>query len=317
MADAPFTPAAPFGAPVPRREDPRLITGRGRYVSDVELPRLLHVAFVRSAHAHARLRDVDTTAAQRIPGVVAVVTGRDAAVAACRIRARSALPGYVETEQPVLAWPVVRHMGEAIAAVIATDRYTAEDAAERVTVDYEPLPAVVDVADAVRAGAPPVHEAMTGNLFLTRRFDHGDVDGALARAATVVTRTFRTNRQCAAPMEGRGGVAEWNAAEGRLTLWAGTQVPHLARHLLAELLRLPESAIRVVAPDVGGGFGVKAVLYPEEVALCLLARYLGRPVKWVEQRREAMQASAHARDHRYEVRAGFDTAGHLLAMDVD
>ncbi|HEU5194558.1 MAG TPA: xanthine dehydrogenase family protein molybdopterin-binding subunit, partial [Methylomirabilota bacterium] len=317
MPDAPFTPAAPFGAPVPRREDPRLITGRGRYVSDVELPRLLHVAFVRSAHAHARLREVDTTAALRSPGVVAVVTGRDAAVAAYRIRARSALPGYVETEQPVLAWPVVRHVGEAIAAVVATDRYAAEDAAERVSVDYEPLPAVVDVADAVRPGAPPVHEAMAGNLFLTRRFDHGDVDGALARAATVVTRTFRTNRQCAAPMEGRGGVAEWNAAEDRLTLWAGTQVPHLARHLLAELLRLPESAIRVVAPDVGGGFGVKAVLYPEEVALGLLARHLGRPVKWVEQRREAMQASAHARDHRYDVRAGFDTAGRLLAMDVD
>jgi len=312
-----FQPAAPFGAPVPRREDPRLITGRGRYVSDVELPRLLHVAFVRSAHAHARLRDVDTRAAARAAGVVAVVTGRDAAVAGHGVRARSALPGYVETEQPVLAWPGVRHVGEAIAAVIATDRYAAEDAADRVRVDYAPLPAVVDVVDAVRGGAPLVHDAMAGNLYLTRRFDHGDVDAALARAATVVTRTFRTNRQCAAPLEGRGGVADWNAAEGKLTLWAGTQVPHLARHLIAEVLELPESRVRVVAPDVGGGFGVKAVLYPEEVALCLLARHFGRPVKWVEQRREAMQASAHARDHRYEVRAGFDAGGRLLAMDVD
>ena len=312
-----FQPAAPFGAPVRRREDPRLITGRGRYVSDVELPRMLHVAFVRSIHAHARLRGVDTHAASRAPGVVAVVTGREEVVARHRIRARSALPGYVETEQPVLAWPGVRHAGEAIAAVIAADRYAAEDAAARVVVDYEPLPAVVDVMDATRAGAPLVHEAMPGNLFLTRRFDAGDVEKALAGAAAVVTRTFRTNRLCAAPLEGRGGVADWNHAEGKLTLWAGTQVPHLARHLLAELLALPESAVRVVAPDVGGGFGVKAVLYPEEIALCLLARHLGRPVKWVEQRREAMQASAHAREHRYAVRAGFDTAGRLLAMDVD
>jgi len=169
----------------------------------------------------------------------------------------------------------------------------------------------------VRPGAPLVHETMAGNLYLTRRFESGDVESALAHAAAVVTRTFRTNRQCAAPLEGRGGVADWNPAEGKLTLWAGTQVPHLARHLLAELLGLKESAVRVVAPDVGGGFGVKAVLYPEEVALCLVARRLGRPVKWVEQRREAMLASAHARDHRYTVHAGFDAGGRLLAMDVD
>ena len=316
MADE-FQPAAPFGAPVLRREDLRLLTGRGRYVSDVELPRLLHVAFVRSTHAHARLRAVDTRAATGATAVIAVVSGRDELVARHRIRARSALPGYVETEQPVLAAASVRHVGEALAAVVATDRYAAEDAAARVRVDYEPRPAVVDIVDAARADAPLVHDAMPGNLFLTRKFDHGDVDGALARAATVVTRTFRTNRQCAAPLEGRGGVAEWNVAEGKLTLWAGTQVPHLARHLLAELFELPESRVRMVAPDVGGGFGVKAVLYPEEIALCLLARHLGRPVKWVEQRREAMQASAHARDHRYTVRAGFDAAGRLLAMDVD
>ncbi|HET7343085.1 MAG TPA: xanthine dehydrogenase family protein molybdopterin-binding subunit, partial [Methylomirabilota bacterium] len=222
-----------------------------------------------------------------------------------------------ETEQPVLAWPIVRHVGEALAAVVATDRYAAEDAAARVRVDCQPRAAVVDVTTAAADGAPLVHEQAAGNLFLARRFDAGDVDTALARAAAVVARTFRSNRQCAAPLEGRGGVADWNAAEGKLTLWAGTQVPHLARHLLAELLALPESRVRVVAPDVGGGFGVKAVLYPEEIALCLLARDLGRPVKWIEQRREAMQASAHARDHRYAVRAGFDASGRLLAMDVD
>jgi aerobic carbon-monoxide dehydrogenase large subunit len=306
-------PRSPFGAAVRRREDPRLVTGRGRYVSDVDAARLLHVAFVRSTHAHARLRSIDAPAA---PGVVAVVTGQDPRVARCRVRARSALPGYVETEQPVLAWPLVRHVGEAIAAVVGDDRYAVEDAAARVAVEYEALPAVVDARAALREGAPRVHDEAAGNVFLARRFESGDVEAALAGAAAVVERTFRTNRQCAAPLEGRGGVAHWSGADGRLTLWSGTQVPHLARHLLAEVLGLPENTIRVVAPDVGGGFGVKAILYPEDLALCLLAGMLERPVKWVEHRREAMQASAHARDHHYEVRAGFDAAGRLLGLDV-
>ena len=299
-----------------RREDPRLLTGRGRYVGDIELPRLLHVAFVRSVHAHARLRAIDVTAAAARPGVVTVLTGRDPAFADLCIRARSALPGYVETAQPILAWPVARHVGEALAAVVGTDRYDVEDAAALVHVDAEALPAAVDVLKATGENAPPVHEAAPGNAFLVRRFQGGDVEAALASAAAVVDRTFRTNRQCAAPLEGRGGVADWSAPEGRLTLWSGTQVPHLARHLLAEILGLAENRLRVVAPDVGGGFGVKAILYPEDVALCVLAMHLGRPVKWVEQRREAMQASAHARDHHYAVRAGFDAGGRLLALDV-
>ena len=314
--DGPSGSNATFGAPIRRREDPRLLTGRGRYVSDVELPRLLHVAFVRSTHAHARLRAVDVTAAAAHPGVVAIMTGRDARFPDVRIRARSALPGYVETEQPILAWPVVRYAGEALAMVAGADRYAVEDAAARVMVDYEPLPAAIDALNAMREGAPLVHDAVRRNAFLARRFQQGDVDSALASSATVVERAFRTNRQCAAPMEGRGGVAEWSAPERKLTLWSGTQVPHLVRHLLAEILGLAENRIRIIAPDVGGGFGVKAVLYPEDVALCLLAMHLDRPVKWVEQRREAMQASAHARDHHYAVRAGFDRDGRLQALDV-
>ena len=261
-ADGLSGPNATFGAPVRRREDPRLLTGRGRYVSDVDLPRLLHVAFVRSTHAHARLRAIDVTAAAAHPGVVAVVTGRDASFPGVRIRARSALPGYVETEQPILAWPVVRFAGEAVAMVAGADRYAVEDAAARVIVDYEPLPAVIDALIATREDSPLVHDAAPRNAFLVRRFQQGEVDSALASSATVVERTFRTNRQCAAPMEGRGGVAEWSAPERKLTLWSGTQVPHLVRHLLAEILDLPENRIRVIAPDVGGGFGVKAVLYP-------------------------------------------------------
>ncbi|HSV04968.1 MAG TPA: xanthine dehydrogenase family protein molybdopterin-binding subunit, partial [Candidatus Binatus sp.] len=304
------------GVPVRRREDPRLLTGRGRYVGDLELPRLLHVAFVRSVHAHARLREIDAVAAAGSPGIVAVLSGRDPDFSSLRIRARSALPGYVETEQPILAWPVARYAGEAVAAVVGADRYGVEDAAALVRVDYEPLPATVDVLKATRPGAPPVHEAAPANAFLSRRFQGGDVEAALAGAAAVVERTFRTNRQCAAPLEGRGGIADWSPGEDKLTLWSGTQVPHLVRHLLGEVLGLAENRIRVVAPDVGGGFGVKSMLYPEDVALCVLAMRLGRPVKWIEQRREAMHASAHARDHHYAVRAGFDRGGRLLALDV-
>jgi carbon-monoxide dehydrogenase large subunit len=304
-----------FGARMLRKEDARLVSGRGRYVSDVELPRMLHVAFVRSVHAHALIRGIDAAAAAALAGVVAVVTGDDPLFARHQLRARSALPGYVETGQPVLAWPKARYSGEAVAAVVAVDRYVAEDGATLVVVDAEPLPAVVDVLEA-RGSAATVHDGASDNVLLSRRFDHGDVDAALADAAVVIERAFRTNRQTAAPLEGRGGVAEWNAAEGRLTLWSGTQVPHLARHGLGEILGLPENRVRVVAPDVGGGFGVKAILYPEDVALCLLAMRLGRPVKWVEVRREAFLASAHARDHHYAVRAGFDAGGRLLAMDV-
>src|SRR5580765_3803025 len=277
-----------FGAPVRRKEDGRLLRGRGRYVSDVELPRMLHVA---------------------------VVTGEEPSVAGYKMRARSALPAYVETEQPVLAWPRVRFCGEAVAAVVAVDRYLAEDAAGLFAVDCEPLPAVADVGDA-RGAAAIVHDEAPDNILLSRRFDHGDVEAALASSAAVVERVFRTNRQTAAPLEGRGGVADWNAAEGKLTLYSGTQVPHLARHALGEILGLPENRVRVVAPDVGGGFGVKAVVYPEDVVLCLLAMRLELPVKWVEMRREGFMASAHARDHRYAVRAGFDAAGRVTALDV-
>ena len=304
-----------FGAPEPRKEDARLLTGQGRYVTDVELPRMLHVAFVRSPHAHARLRAVDATPALALPGVAAVATGADADFAGQRIQARSALPGYVMTDQPILAWPEARFSGEAVAAVVARDRYAAEDAAERVAVDWEPLPAALDLIDPARGGAI-VHEAAPGNVLLARRFESGQVEETLAGSAAVIERTFRTNRQTAAPLEGRAGVADWSAGEGKLTLWLGTQVPHLVRHGLAGMLGLPENRIRVIAPDVGGGFGLKAVLYPEEVALCLLAMRLHRPVKWVEQRREGFVASAHARDHHYAARAGFDREGRLLALDV-
>ena len=307
------TPAS--GTAVRRKEDTRLLTGRGRYVSDLVLPRMRHVAFLRSPVAHARLGAIDTTEALATEGVHAVFTGEHPAMRAVSLRARSALPGYVETDQPPLARGKVRFAGEAVAAVVADDRYLAEDGAEGVDVDYEPLrPTVCAWAEP----ADPVHDEAPDNVLLSRTFRAGDVADALARADVVVERELTTNRHGGNPIECRAGVARFDAADRRLTFWSGTQVPHLVRTQLAELLELPEGDVRVIAPDVGGGFGVKAVLYPEDVALCLMAMALpDTALKWVEDRVEHLLAATHARDHRYVLRAGFAADGELLAVTAD
>ena len=296
-----------------RKEDHRLLTGRGRFVSDLALPRLRHLAFGRSEMAHARLRGVDVAAVAGHNPEAKVFTASSPGFGV-GLWAKSALAGYVETEQPVLARHRVRYVGEPIAAVVAEDRYRAEDAAERVVVDYEPLRACTV---AWQPAGEPLHEGAADNVLLQRRFLAGDVDAALAEATVVVERTMTTNRHAGNPLEGRAAVAWWED-ERHLTFWCGTQIPHLVRNLLAELLGLAESNVRVIAPDVGGGFGVKAVVYPEDLAVCLAARAMvGTPVKWVEDRGEHLRAATHARDHRYQCRAGFDEAGRLLAIRAD
>ena len=296
---------------VRRKEDRRLLTGRGRFVSDLQLPGMVHLAFVRSELAHGTIAGIDTVAAEATGATVftAASPGFDVA-----LRARSALPGYLETDQPVLARDKVRFSGEPLAVVVAADRYRAEDAADLVEVDLVPLrPSVV----AWEAPGDPVHAVAPDNVLLQRRFEAGDVEAALDAAAVVVRRTLLTNRHGGNPLEGRAAVARWEDHE-HLTLWNGTQVPHLVRNLLAELLGLRESKVRVIAPDVGGGFGVKAVLYPEDVAVCLAARAMvGTAVKWVEDRREHLHAATHARDHRYELEAAFDGDGRLLGVRAD
>jgi carbon-monoxide dehydrogenase large subunit len=300
-----------LGTSPPRKEDRRLVTGRGRFVADLTLPRMRQVAFLRSPHAHARLTALDAGAA-RAAGF-RVFTGRD--FAAVTLRAQSGLPSYVETEQPVLAHEKVRFVGEAVAAVVAADRYLAEDGLELLDVDYAPLPVSVC---AWQPPGEPVHAAAPDNVLLTRTFTAGSVAEALADSDLVFCRELVTNRHAAQPLECRAGVALWDDAIGRLTFWNTTQIPHLVRNMLAELLGLRESQIRVIAPDVGGGFGVKSVLYPEDVALCLMARAMpGVPLKWVEDRAEHLLAAAHARDHRYRLRAGFAADGTLRALDVD
>jgi aerobic carbon-monoxide dehydrogenase large subunit len=277
MSDAPNGSPGSIGTSVRRKEDRRLVTGHGRFVTDLQLPRMWHVAFLRSPMAHARIT-VDAGPA-RDEGY-RVFTGADFTDVV--LRAKSALPSYVETGQPVLAHEKVCFAGEALAAVVAPDRYRAEDGMELVEVDYEPLAPTVcawgPVADAVHPEAPD-------NVLLERTFEAGAIDDALAEAAVVVERELITNRHAGNPMECRAGVTLWDEADGKLTFWSGTQVPHIVRNMIAELLDLPEGNVRVIAPDVGGGFGVKSVLYPEDVALCLMARAMpGVPLKWVEDR---------------------------------
>jgi carbon-monoxide dehydrogenase large subunit len=300
-----------LGTSVRRKEDQRLVTGHGRFVSDLQLPRMRQVAFLRSPLAHAQITSVDISAA--VAAGYRVFAGADFAHVA--LRARSALPSYVETDQPVLAHDKVRYAGEPVAVVVAADRYRAEDGLELVDVEYAPLPPTVCAWAPPRA---PVHAEAPDNVLLERTFDAGAIEDALAASAVVVERELITNRHAGNPMECRAGVALWDASDRKLTFWSGTQVPHIVRNMIAELLELPEGSVRVIAPDVGGGFGVKAVLYSEDVALCMIAMALpGVPVKWVEDRVEHLAAATHARDHRYLAKAGFAADGQLLALQAD
>jgi carbon-monoxide dehydrogenase large subunit len=302
------------GRSVPRWADARLVLGRGRFTDDLDPPGLLHVAFVRSPHAHARIRSVDLAAARAHPGVAAAVAGDDLAG---RVRPfwsglqRGPFRSYALYP---LARNKVRLAGEAVAAVAAADRYVAEDAAELVRVEYEPLPAVVDAERALDPTAPRLYEEWPDNVYSHQTFDSGGVDEAFAAARRVVRRRLRTGRQTAVPLEGRGCVALFDPAEERLTVWMGHQDVHLARMTLAEVLRLPLSQLRVVAPDTGGAFGAKLPVYPEEMAVCALALMLRRPVKWIQDRAEGLAGDTHARETVVDAELAVGRDGRILAL---
>src|SRR5262245_14647206 len=302
------------GARVPRVEDARLLRGQGRYVADLARPGLLHVAFVRSPHAHARILRVDAARARALPGVVACVTGAELARDVPPVRAESRMRGYLATDYPALAHEKVRFAGEAVAAVMASSRYLAEDAAEQVEVDWDPLDIVCDPEVSVRPGSPLVHESAGSNALVARTFAQGDADAALDSAALVVGGRLRFNRHAGVAIENRACLAEWDAGPGALTLWSSTQVPGLLRDLLADLLGLPAHRVRVVAPDVGGGFGIKSALYPEEIAVCALARRLGRPVRWVSDRREDLLTSTQAWDEIIDAELGVQADGTIAGL---
>ncbi len=299
-----------------RTEDARLITGRTNWTDNIQLPGLLHVAFLRSPYAHARISRIDAEAALARPGVVAVVTGADLA------GEQGSLPcawpvteDMVLPDHPPLAVEEVRYAGEAVAAVVARDRYAAADALEAIDVDYDPLPAVVDMEKAIKEGADLVHADKGTNRSYTWTFEAGDLDAAFRDADVVVERRFVQQRLIPTAMEPRAVVA--TVVGDEYTLWSATQIPHILRLMLATVTGIPEHKLRVVAPDVGGGFGSKLQVYAEEVVCLLLARRLGRPVKWTESRSEGNMAVHHGRDQIQRLSLAADRDGRIRGLKVD
>jgi len=305
------------GAQVRRVEDPRMLLGKSRYVDDIHLPGTLALAFVRSPYAHARMTRIDVNAAKAHPGVQAVLTGTDVSEAIKPLRVEYdpvRAPTHKSCDWPVLAQGKVRFVGEAVAAVVATDRYVAEDAAALVEVEYEPLDVVWDMEKALELASPLVHEEWGDNVMQSLEAEIGEVAKAFQEADCVVAERFTTGRHLALPMETRGCLAQFEAAADSLTLWSSTQVPHVLRSYLALVLDFPEHHIRVVAPDVGGGFGLKAHLFPEEVITAFLARRLQRPVKWIEDRRENLTASLHAKHQVVQAELALTKDGTILGL---
>jgi carbon-monoxide dehydrogenase large subunit len=305
-----------IGAPVKRKEDFRLLTGRGKYAADVRLPGLLHAAVLRSPHPHARLVAVRAGAARAVPGVAAVVTADDlGAVPRIPVRlGQRAGPGPSACLQPPLANGVVRYVGEPIAFVVATSRYLAEDALELIAIDWEPLPVVADARRASAPGAPILHAAIGGNVverLLTRA---GDASGALASAERRIVEHFAVQRHTGVPMETRGLTAALDPATGVLTLWGVAKVPHFNRRVLADLLGRPEHLIHFIELEVGGGFGVRGEFYPEDFMVPWTAVRLGRPVQWIEDRREHLMAANHSRQQDHEIEIGVRRDGSIVAL---
>jgi carbon-monoxide dehydrogenase large subunit len=298
------------GAPVLRKEDDRFLRGRGQFVADLRLPRLADVAFVRSPLAHARIRGIDIPEAHRD----AVFTA-DNLAGIKAIRAVSGLPGFKISEQPALAEGKVRHVGELVAMCVAATRADAEDIAASVRLDLDELPAVHNMLAGRAPGAPLLHEAWGDNIFLETNVE---VDIARALQAPIkVTREISTARQCMAPLEGRGVVAHWDSRLEQLVVYTAAQMPHIVRTGLSECLGLDHGQIRVVSPDVGGGFGYKGILLTEEVALCWLAMRRGHPVRWIEDRREHLTASANCREHHYRITGYAERDGRLVGIDCE
>jgi carbon-monoxide dehydrogenase large subunit len=301
-----------IGSRILRSEDRPLLTGSARFVDDIDLDGALEAAFLRSPIAHGRLLDPGVDAVSRAPGVEAVFAAADLGLGP--LQPPNENPAVLAPPQPALASEKVRFAGEPIAIVVARDRYAAEDARDTAVPEIDELEAMVDPRRALAEGAPQIHDG-SDNLVVDVSFDEGEVDAALAAADVVVQRTLQTPRLSALPIEGRAVLAQPEGSGVRI--WSSSQIPHKVRLLVAEILGLDVSEVRVITPDVGGGFGVKAHVYPEEVVLAAVAMRLGRPIKWVEDRSENLAASTQARKQELEIRAGMSSDGELLALDVD
>jgi aerobic carbon-monoxide dehydrogenase large subunit len=319
MNDLPEIHARPkiIGARIKRTEDPRLLTGRGAYTDDRQVARELHVAFRRSDQAHARIRAIDCVAARAAPGIVAVFTAEDLADAVKPLLATSRMANYHATPILPLALAKVRYVGEPVVGVVAESRYQAEDALALIDIRYEPLPLAADPEQALRPDAPLLHEDAGTNVIVAREFKRGDAEAAFSSAPVVVKGRFRMHRKSPVAIEPRAYSAEYDAGRDALTLHSATQVPGIVRDALSAALDMPGHQLRVIAPDVGGGFGGKGSLYPEEIFVCAAARKLQRPVKWTSDRIEDLISSSQGFDEIVDAELALDSDGRILALRAD
>ncbi|MCZ6845640.1 MAG: molybdopterin-dependent oxidoreductase, partial [Alphaproteobacteria bacterium] len=305
------------GAEVQRMEDPRLLTGHGRFVDDIHLPGMLYAAFLRSSHAHARIRSIDASAALALAGVHGVFTQADLAVPDTAQPMNQLYPAPVihqDITQHPMATDEVCYVGQTVALVAADSRAIAEDALALIAVDYEPLPAVVDCRTAQADDAPMAHVGTDTNLGGQLRSAFGDIDEAFAKADHVFSASFMQHRGGCHAMETRGVLARDEPYGEGLTIWSSTQCPYMVRRALANYLGEPEGRVRIIAPDVGGGFGPKAGFYPEEIVIPVVARQLGRPLKWIEDRREHFTATTGQRDQQWDLEVACDKDGKMLGL---
>ncbi len=305
-----------FSSGIRRREDPRLITGRASYTDDIKLPGMLHAAILRSPYAHANICAIDVSAAQEQAGVVAVYTGADTEGVLNGLPCAWLIPGsdLKTPAHPAIAKDKTRYVGDAVAVVVAQSRYQAEDALEHISVEYEPLDAVINPKEAAQDGAPQLHDDVPNNVAFTWAVVGGDADEAFAQADVVVRDTITLQRLIANPMEPRSAIAQWFAPMGELTLWSTTQNPHIARFLTSVVTGVPEHKVRVIAPEVGGGFGSKIPYYPDEAVAAFCSMQLGVPVKWTETRSENYLITTQGRDHIEEVEMAATSDGKITGL---
>ncbi len=308
-------PTKLLGERIKRKEDPRLIQGRAHYVDDIKLDGMLHMAFMRSVHAHARIRSINFSAALAMPGVQAVFTGEDLKGKLGLVPCAAGIEGLKVPEHHCLAVEKVCYVGEPVAAVVAMDRYLARDAADKVEVDYEPLPVVTDPEKALEKGSPVIHEKFRDNLAFVAKLEGGDWKAVEKdKSLKVVKQRLLNQRLAPVSMETRGVIASYSYGEDSLTVWSSTQIPHILKTQLAVMTGLDEPRCRVIAPEVGGAFGSKLNVYGEEGVACFASRKLGRPVKWIEDRRENMLATIHGRDQIDDVEIYVQPDGKVVGL---
>lgn len=314
----PDRPNSYIGKTVPRPNATKLVQGRGRYVDDIVLPRMLHVAFSRSPVAHAKIGTIDLDEAKAVKGLVRIFTGADLAeVCTPWVAVLAHLKGLKSPPEHPLAVDRACWVGEPVVAVVATTRAAAEEAASLVVVDYEELPAVTDTMTALDKDTPVIHPEMGDNLAFRRLHEEGDVDAVFESAHKVVSASFRTARHTGVTLEPRSILVDWNPAEGQMTAYHATQAPHMMQTVFAKHLDIPESRVRVICGDVGGSYGIKVHVYPDEVATAAISKVMGRPIKFIADRLESFSTDIHARDHEIEAKIAVDADGKILAIDVD